>query len=201
MDSVDLTQSLIVALSKMLITPVVKSGDFTKYFRKVMKSHNLISSVGAGASDMISQIAMDSSVLQLEKYIGYQFNTVHLGQAALTGGVYVLGDYLLQRTGIYRSPRLDYYLNSKRGFDFKERHVTRLTDFVYVTLLDSLAQVATPKISPLYSVNNQIRNSNVSKIEYTPMMTNNVANNTPKAKIRSNQPHGKKNKNQSTIRA
>ena len=187
MESVDIKQSILIGLSKLLITPVMVTGGFRDYFKEVFNKHSVLTSIGASASDLTAQYLLDSTVTPLEQYIGYKINTVHLGQAVLTGGVYMGGDWILRKSKLYNSRNYAYF--SQEWYDF-----------FYITLLDTFAQAATPTVSTYYGGNNKmLKNAQGgTKISYNPVMQSNLKDNTPKGKLvqplPSNATVGRKNK-------
>lgn len=137
----DLTQSLILGVSKMLLTPILKHGNFNNYFDHVVDMHNFGSAVGAAASDYFAQSVIDSVENSLPMSIKNSLqnmsgNNVSLGQSVLTGGVYVLGDYIGEEFDLFKGGSRSY-----KYFPFKYNY---LTEGIYIALLDSLAQVSTP---------------------------------------------------------
>lgn len=137
----DLTQSLILGASKMLLTPLLRHGNFHNYFDHVIDEHNLGSALGAAASDYLAQSVLDSVENSLPMSLkdglnNMSGNNVSLGQSVLTGGVYVLGDYIGEEFDLFKGGSRSY-----KYFPFRYNY---LTEGIYIALLDSLAQVSTP---------------------------------------------------------
>lgn len=130
----DGTQSVITALSKLILTPILKNGGFTDFMEEVFKSNNILSAVGAGASDYASQYFLDSTMLS---NMPIMHPSVNLGQSVLTGGIYTAGDYLLETFDIFKGSKAYKYAWFPLEYNY-------LSEFIYISLLDSLAQVATP---------------------------------------------------------
>lgn len=146
MDSLDLTQSLIMGLSKLILTPVLKNGGFDNFFEDLVKSHNIMAGIGAGASDYVSQYFLEPSMFSK---LG-NYSDISLGQSALTGAIYTAGDWLLEEAGLYKGSRAYKYAWFPMEYNY-------LTEFIYITLLDSAAQVATPSslLSKVKMANNK----------------------------------------------
>lgn len=131
---VDTTQSIIAALSKLILTPVLKNGGFDNFMEDIFKEHNLMSAVGVGASDYASQYFLDNTMFSS---ITNLHPSVNMGQSILTGAIYTGGDYILEELDLVKGSRAYKY----RWFPMNYNY---LTEFIYISLLDSLAQVSTP---------------------------------------------------------
>lgn len=125
----------------MLLTPVLKHGNFDNYFDHVFDMHNFGSALGAAASDYVAQSVVDSVENSVPVSVknglnNMSGNNVSLGQSVLTGGFYVLGDYL--------GEELDLFKGASRSYKYFPFRYNYLTEGIYIALLDSLAQVSTP---------------------------------------------------------
>lgn len=140
MQELDITQSLLVGLSKIILTPILKNGGFSDFTSDFTRSHNLLTGIGAAVADYAAQIALEPLMFN---NIG-NISDVNIGQSVLTGALYTGGGWILKELGIYGG--LSYkYVWPPMKYNY-------LTEFIYISLLDSAAQVATPHTSILSSI-------------------------------------------------
>lgn len=134
MEYVDTTQTIIAALSKLVLTPILKNGGFDNFMEDIFKEHNLMSAVGVGAADYASQYFLDNTLFS---QITNLHPSVNMGQSVLTGAIYTAGGYVLEELDLVKGSRAYSYKWFPMNYNY-------LTEFVYITLLDSLAQVSAP---------------------------------------------------------